>query len=178
MPIESPACNAEVLPPRRAFLITGISGRRGADELVIREAAGADPEVLEGYSFTAEASPPKVPELRLRFIGTNAEVTGANNEELAATAGGPLFAGAAPIPRRARRSSRDTVEPGRTDRFLERDILGAIAIKDSSDTDASACESVKGVKLGAWARAIEKCVKRTTRNIPMESESKTPPRTK
>ena len=41
---------------------------------------------------------------------------GPNNEELAAAAGGPLFAIAAPRPRRARRSSRDKVQQGRTER--------------------------------------------------------------
>ena len=66
--------------------MTGISERKGADELEIREAAGADPEVVEGYPLTAEFAPPKVPVLRLRFNGANAEVTGASDEHRAAAA--------------------------------------------------------------------------------------------
>lgn len=62
-----------------------------------------------------------------------AAVAGTNNEELAAAAGRPLLGFAAPIPLRALRSSRDSMQPGRTDRFFEREVFGDIAIEDSSD---------------------------------------------
>ena len=72
-------------------------------------------------------------------------MTRAGNEELAAAAGTTLLAEATLMPRRARRSARDNMELAGTERFLERDIFGAIAIRDSSDTDASACEVWEGV---------------------------------
>ena len=68
-----------------------------------------------------------------------AAVEGANNKELAAAAGGPLLADAALIPLRARRSSKDNMQPGRTDRFFDREFFGDIAIEDSSDADAPGC---------------------------------------
>ena len=56
-----------------------------------------------------------------------------SNDATAATAGGPLIIVDKHMPRRARRSSRDRVVVATTERFLDREVFGAIAMDDSSE---------------------------------------------
>ena len=106
-----------------------MSVRNGFNEEVTRAVGNAELE---------EATLPKTLALRFELIDAGTQVGGTSNEDLAAAAGGSLLALAAPIPRRARRSSRDRLQPGRTDKFFEREFcLGAIAIRDSSDPTPS-----------------------------------------
>ena len=106
-----------------------MSVRNGFNEEVTRAVGNAELE---------QAALPNTRALRSELIDAGTQVEEASNEDLAAAAGGPLLAVAAPIPRRARRSSRDRLQPGRTDKFFERELcLGAIAIRESSDPTPS-----------------------------------------
>ena len=60
-----------------------------------------------------------------------------SNDATAAAAGGPLFKVARTMPRRARRSSRDSDAAAETARFLERESFVAIAMDDSSEHQVS-----------------------------------------
>ena len=119
--------------------MVGILSRSGVDEEARRGAGGAD----------FEAAPPKA--LASRFVDTGGLATGGGvgNEERAATAGGPLLTAACPLSRIARRSSRDRFMPGRTDRFLDREVFGAIALEECSDTGFTRC----GVRVGFSGKA-------------------------
>ena len=88
MPKEWPACNAFSTQPRRAFLIAGISERRGIEELV-RTVAGNEDTGEQVAAATPEPAPPKAPVLRLQFDETLAEVVAFLEEATAAAAGGP-----------------------------------------------------------------------------------------
>ena len=109
-------------PPRRAFLMTGMSERRGIDAAVTRVAGNADPE---------EAAPPKAPTLRLE--DDDAFAGGRTTGATAAAAGDPLLVPTCPMPRSARRSASDRVHEAATERFPEREAFGAIATKGSSE---------------------------------------------
>ena len=93
-----------------------MSERRGFDEELTRGTGAVD----------VEAAPPIVLALRLKLD------EGTDNEGPAAAAGETLLVRTAPMPLRARRSSKDRWQSGRTDKFLDREYFGAIAIKDSS----------------------------------------------
>ena len=108
------------MSPRRAFLMVGMSDRRGVDEEAAR---GAGDAIFE------EVATPKALASRLGFIEDEATGGGVINEVLAAAAGDPLFTAAGTKPLRARRSWRERDMPGRTERFFERENFGAIAIK-------------------------------------------------
>ena len=106
-----------------------MSVRNGFNEEVTRAVGNAELE---------EATLPRTLALRLVLVDAVTKVGGTSSEDLAAAAGRSLLGLAAPIPRRARRSSRDRWLPGRTDMFLERELcLGDIAIRDSSDSTPS-----------------------------------------
>ena len=145
MPTDLPAPRADVMSPRRAFLMVGMSDRRGVDEEAAR---GAGDAIFE------EVATPKALASRFADNGVEEEV---GNKERAATAGGPLLTAACPPSLIARRSARDRFMPGRTDKFFERDAFGAIALKKCSDTGSRvwcACGGVP-VKLKlepAWLR--------------------------
>ena len=125
MPTDVPAPRADVMSPRRAFLMVGMSDRRGVDEEAARGSTGV--------AIFEEVAAPKVLASRLDFADERTTGGGVTNEVLAATAGDPLFTEAGPNPLRARRSWRVSDMPGRTDRFLERESFGAIAIREGSD---------------------------------------------
>jgi len=145
MPTVKPACNAGVTPPRRAFFIIAISERRGFEEELTRGTGTVD----------EEAAPPIVLALRLILDDARAAEGGTNDEGPAAAAGETLLVWAAPMPLRARRSSKDRWQPGRTDKFFDRECFGAIAIKDSSDPEVPGvwceCESKTDPGLGRMA---------------------------
>ena len=124
MPTDVPAPKAELMSPRFAFLMVGISDRKGVEE----EAARGT-----GVAICEEVAAPKVLESRLVFA--DARTTGGEvpNEEAAAAADGPLFTAAGTNPLRTLRSWRVRDMPGRTERFLERESFGAIALKECSD---------------------------------------------
>jgi hypothetical protein len=124
MPTDKPADNADEIPPRRAFLMIAMSDRSGVDEEVTRGTSGGAFEEAPQHNALA---------FRLRFIGART-AEGISNEAPAAAAGGPLLIVAALLSLRARRSSRDSPQPERTERFFDREHFGAIAIKDSSDS--------------------------------------------
>ena len=107
------------MSPRRAFLMVGMSDRRGVDEEAAR---GAGDAIFE------EVATPKALASRLGLV-EGATGGGVVNEVLAATAGDPLLTAAGTKPLRARRSWRERDMPGRTERFFERENFGAIAIK-------------------------------------------------
>ena len=105
--------------------MNGMSDRRGVDEAGAREAGDAIVEELA------------IPEARVPRFVLIEEVTtggGVGNEVLAAAAGETLLTVAGTKPLRALRSWRDRDMPGRTERFFEREIFGAIAIKEGSDS--------------------------------------------
>ena len=152
MPTVKPACIAGVTPPRRAFFIIAMSERRGFEEELTRGTG----------TVVEEAAPPIV--LALRLMLDDARTAGVfrggtNDEGPAAAAGETLLVGTAPMPLRARRSSKDRWQLSRTDKFLDREYFGAIAIKDSSVPQAlpwpefpvvwCACELKR--KFRAWA---------------------------
>ena len=108
------------------FLTIAMSVRSGFNEEETRAVGNAELE---------EATLPITLALRFELVDAGTEAGGMSNDDLAATAGTTLLGLAAPIPRRARRSSRDRWLPGRTDMFFERELcLGDIAIRDSSDS--------------------------------------------
>ena len=92
------------------------------------ERGGFEEELTRGTgTVVEEAAPPIVLALRLMLD------EGTNDEGPAAAAGETLLVLTAPMPLRARRSSKDKWQLARTDKFLDREYFGAIAIKDSSD---------------------------------------------
>ena len=123
MPTDIPAPKAVEISPRLAFLIIGMSERRGTEEDGALDAGGA---VVEELAIPGTREP------RFAFVEELA-AGGIGNEARAATAGGTLLEAAGTKPLRARRSWRVSDMPGRTERFFERDIFGAIAVGDSSD---------------------------------------------
>ena len=114
--------------------------------IAMSERSGVDEEVIRGTSGGAFEEAPQHNALafRLRFIGART-AEGISNEAPAAAAGGPLLIVAAPLSLRARRSSRDSPQPERTERFFDREYFGAIAIKDSSDSASLNLARVPGV---------------------------------
>ena len=125
MPTDIPAPKAVEISPRLAFLMTGMSERRGTEEDGAQEAGDA---VVEELAIPGTREP--------RFALIEEVATGGvGNEARAAAAGGTLLEAAGTKPLRARRSWRVSDMPGRTDRFFERDIFGAIAVKESSDSE-------------------------------------------
>ena len=114
--------------------------------IAMSERSGVDEEVTRGTCGGAfeEALQHKALAFRLILIGARTAVEGISNEAPAAAAGGPLLIVAALLSLRARRSSRDRPQPGRTEGFFDREAFGAIAIKDSSDTEAL------GVSVCVW----------------------------
>ena len=101
----------------------GMSERRGTEEDGAPEA---------GDAIVVELAAPGTREPRFALIEELA-AGGIGNEARAATAGGTLLEAAGTKPLRARRSWRVSDMPGRTERFFDRDIFGAIAVEDSSD---------------------------------------------
>ena len=110
--------------------MVGMSDRRGVEE----EAARGT-----GVAIFEEVAAPKVLVSRLDFADARTTGGGVINDVLAATAGDPLLTEAGTKPLRARRSWRVSDMPGRTDRFLERESFGAIAIKEGSDPAHEKC---------------------------------------
>ena len=95
------------------------------------ERRGFDEELTRGTgAVNVEAAPPIVLAMRLELD------EGTDNEGPAAAAGETLLVLTAPMPLRARRSSKDKWLLERTERFLDREYFGAIAIKDSSAPQA------------------------------------------
>ena len=130
MPTDLPAPRADVMSPRRAFLMVGMSDRRGVEE----EAARGT-----GVAIFEEVAAPKVLVSRLDFADARTTGGGVTNEVRAAAAGDPLLTEAGTNPLRARRSWRVSDMPGRTERFLDRESFGAIALKECSDPVTIVC---------------------------------------
>ena len=112
------------MSPRFAFLMVGISDRSGVEEEAVRGT---------GVAIFEEVAAPKVLVSRLDFADARTAGGGVTNEVRAAAACGPLFTAAGANPLRARRSWRVSDMPGRTERFLDRESFGAIALKECSD---------------------------------------------
>ena len=130
MPTVIPAPKAELMSPRFAFLITGISDRK-----VVEEEAGRE----TGATIFEEVAVPEILESRLTFADARTTGEGLTNEERAAAACGPWLSAAGTNPLRTLRSWRVRDMPGRTERFLERESFGAIALKECSDPVTIVC---------------------------------------
>ena len=124
MPTVIPAPKAELMSPRFAFLITGMSDRNVVEEEAERET---------GATIFEEVVVPGVLESRLTFAEARTIGAGVANELQAAAAGGSWLLVAGTSPLRARRSWRVNDIPGRTERFLDRESFGAIALRECSD---------------------------------------------
>ena len=109
--------------------MVGISDRSVVEEEAVRGPVAA---IFE------EVVAPEILASRLIFAEARTAGGGVSNEERAAAAGGSLLvAGTSPL--RARRSWRVSDMPGRTERFLERESFGAIALKECSDPVHAKC---------------------------------------
>jgi len=100
-----------------------------SDRNVVEEEA----ERETGATFFEEAVEPEILESRLTFADARTTGEGVTNEVRAAAACGPWLSAAGTSPLRARRSWRVSDIPGRTERFLDRESFGAIALKECSD---------------------------------------------